>query len=74
MNIGRSEYTRLLQKEIRGKKATALLIRLKNLYEEFLLTVENEWGTGRSLEELKEQGGCSNEVKILIEIDEFLKE
>lgn len=50
MNIGRSEYTRLLQKEIRGKKSTALLIRLKSFYEEFLINAENEWGTGRSLE------------------------
>jgi hypothetical protein len=73
MNIGRSEYTRLVRQEIRGKKATSLLIRLKSFYEEFLITVEDEWGEGRSLSELKENS-LSEEVKILLEIDEFLKE
>lgn len=73
MNIGRSEYTRLVQQEVKLNKGKRLLTKLKKSYEKFLLIVEDEWGVGRTLEELK-ANPPSEEVKILLEIDEFLKE
>ena len=54
MNIGRSEYTRLVQNEVKLKKAISHIISLKEICEMFILEEE--------------------EIKILIEIDGFLKE
>lgn len=73
MNVGRSEYTRLLKQEVKLKKLTKLLLKVKENYEDMLVTIENEWGSGRSLEELKKESSAE-EVKILLEIDELLKE
>ena len=73
MNVGRSEYTRLLKQEVRLKKMTKFLLKVKENYEDMLVTIENGWGSGRSLEELKKESPAE-EVKILLQIDELLKE
>ena len=74
MNIGRSEYTRLLKKEVEFNKAKKLLTRVKVYYEGMLLSLESEFGSGEvNLEKIKIRD-TSDEVKILLEIEEFLKE
>ena len=76
MNLGRSEYTRLLKKEIRLKKAEILL---EECFKEIKSSVENTIDDGMMWEENIEQvmadhstyyGGLLNELKSFIESKE----
>ena len=77
MNIGRSEYTRLVRKEIRLKKAEILL---EECFKEIKSHVENAIDDGVMWQENIEQvmadpsthyGGLLNELKSFIESKEF---
>ena len=55
MNIGRSEYTRLVRQEVRLKKAEKLLEECVQEFKEIAIELETERGTGKSLNEIMER-------------------
>lgn len=76
MNLGRSEYTRLLKKEVRLKKAEILL---EECFKEIKSSVENNIDDGFMWEESIEQvmndpstyyGGLLNRLKDFIDTKE----
>ncbi len=73
MNIGRSEYTRLVRQEVRLKKAEKLLEECLPEIEEYLVQMEYEQGMGRSIEKLMmEEDSC--DTRLIKKIRLFLEE
>ena len=71
MNLGRSEYTRLLKKEVRLKKAEILLEECFKELVDLIVSAENEWGIGRNIEEIMSDKDNSH-GKFLNELKDFI--
>ena len=72
MNIGRSEYTRLVRQEVRLKKAEKLLEECVQEFKEIAIELETECGPGKSLNEIME--GDEYYPKKIKNIQKFLEE
>ena len=71
MNLGRSEYTRLLKKEVRLKKAEKLIEKCFDELVDLIVSAENEWGIGRNIEEIMNDKYNSH-GKFLNELKDFI--
>lgn len=72
MNIGRSEYTRLVRQEVRLKEAEKLLKECVPVIQDYLVMEENEYHVGRTLEEILKTDTDST-VTLIKDVKEFLE-
>jgi len=74
MNLGRSEYTRLLQQEVKLNKSKKLLKRIRTVLVVNLKESDDLYGNGRAIEKILEDDEWKDEVILIKEIDKMLEE
>ncbi len=74
MNIGRSEYTRLIQQEVKLNKIKKLLKRIRTTLVVNLKEYDDLYRDVGTIEKILEEDGWRNEVILIKEIDKILEE